>query len=377
MPPSGEAPFSPADERNTSPLDERGFSSLGERGISPDSECSLSKNSITILSISYMRRNLSTLFLGAALLLAATSSCTNELPDGTACGDAAISFHTPAVTRAAVEGDFPEGSQFSVWGWYTSQNGSNQPFDNVPVTNSNGTWSYTGGDRYWVLGAEYDFYAVYPATGITASCTQDGTLTVTDFDASKTGDEAVDLMTARKTGIQANESTVASAVELGFGHELAKVSVVLRTDPGVRATLNSASLYGMALKGSFSRDLKNGGNAVWENFSEEAVQDNTPFTVSDISLSENASQDIFANLLLIPQNVSGLQLTIDLTRNGNEQVTETIDLGTSITRWTAGQTYRYVLTVKVDAITFSDFTVPEWEESGTGGNVNIGSDSNN
>ena len=378
MPPSGEAPFSPADERNTSPLDERGFSSLGERGISPDSECSLSKNSITILSISYMRRNLSTLFLGAALLLgAATSSCTNELPDGTACGDAAISFRTPAVTRAAVEGSFQSGDAFSVWGWYTSQNGTNQPFNDVPVTNSNDTWSYTGGDRYWVLGAEYDFYAVYPATGITASCTQDGTLTVTDFDASKTGDEAVDLMTARKTGIQANESTVASAVELGFGHELAKVSVVLRTDPGVRATLNSASLYGMALKGSFSRDLKNGGNAVWENFSEEAVQDNTPFTVSDISLSENASQDIFANLLLIPQNVSGLQLTIDLTRNGNEQVTETIDLGTSITRWTAGQTYRYVLTVKVDAITFSDFTVPEWEESGTGGNVNIGSDSNN
>lgn len=378
MPPSGEAPFSPADERNTSPLDERGVSSLGERGISPDSECSLSKNSITILSISYMRRNLSTLFLGAALLLAAaTSSCTNELPDGTACGDAAISFRTPAVTRAAVEGDFPEGSQFSVWGWYTGENGSsNQPFDNVPVTNSNGTWSYTGGDRYWVLGAEYDFYAVYPATGITASCTQDGTLTVTGFDASKMGDEAVDLMTAWKTGILADESTVASAVGLEFGHELAKVSVVLRTDPGVTATLNSASLYGMALKGDFSRNLKNGGNAAWD-LNNAVTSDDTPFKVSNISFTGNESKDIIGPLLLIPQSVSGLKLFVNLTRNGNEGVTETIDLGTSITRWAAGQTYRYVLTVKVDAITFSDFTVPEWEESGTGGNVNIGSDSNN
>lgn len=385
MPPSGEAPFSPADERNTSPLDERGFSpldergfsSLGERGISPDSECSLSKNSITILSISYMRRNLSTLFLGAALLLgAATSSCTNELPDGTACGDAAISFRTPAVTRAAVEGSFQSGDAFSVWGWYTSQNGTNQPFDKVPVTNNNGTWSYTGGDRYWVLGAEYDFYAVYPATGITASCTQDGTLTVTDFDASKTGDEAVDLMTARKTGIQANESTVASAVSLEFGHELAKVSVVLRTDPGVTATLNNASLYGMALKGDFSRDLKNGGNAAWD-LNNAVTSVDTPFEVSNISFTGNESKDIIGPLLLIPQSVSGLKLFVDLTRNGNEGVTETIDLGTSITRWAAGQTYRYVLTVKVDAITFSDFTVPEWEESGTGGNVNIGSDSNN
>ena len=327
-----------------------------------------------------MRRNLSTLFLGAALLFAAaTSSCTNELPDGTACGDAAISFRTPAVTRAAVEGDFPEGSQFSVWGWYTSQNGSNQPFDKVPVTNSNGTWSYTGGDRYWVLGAEYDFYAVYPATGITASCTQDGTLTVTGFDASKTGDAAVDLMTARKTGIQADESTAASAVELGFGHELAKVSVVLRTDPGVTATLNSASLYGMALKGDFSRNLKGGGGvANWSNLSAAVTDGNTPFkNVSGGDLSANSSMDIIGPLLLIPQSVSDLKLFVDLTRNGNEQVTEIIDLGTSITRWAAGQTYRYVLTVKVDAITFSDFTVPEWEESGTGGNVNIGSDNNN
>ena len=325
-----------------------------------------------------MRRNLSTLFFGIALLLAATS-CTNELPDGTACGDAAISFRTPAVTRAAVEGDFPEGSQFSVWGWYTSQNGSNQPFDKVPVTNSNGTWSYTGGDRYWVLGAEYDFYAVYPATGITASCTQDGTLTVTGFDASKTGDAAVDLMTARKTGIQADESTAASAVELGFGHELAKVSVVLRTDPGVTATLNSASLYGMALEGDFSRNLKGGGGvANWSNLSAAVTDGNTPFkNVSGGDLSANSSMDIIGPLLLIPQSVSDLKLFVDLTRNGNEQVTETIDLGTSITRWAAGQTYRYVLTVKVDAITFSDVTVPEWEESGTGGNVNIGSDNNN
>ena len=321
-----------------------------------------------------MKRNLTTLFLGIALLLGSVS-CTNELPDGTGQGDAAISFRTPAVTRAAVEGSFQSGDAFSVWGWYTNQNGSNQPFNNIPVT-YDGTWSYTGGDRYWVLGAEYDFYAVYPATGITASCTQDGTVTVTGFDASKTGADAVDLMTARKTGILANESTVASAVGLEFGHELAKVSVVLRTDPGVTATLNSASLYGMALKGDFSRNLKNGGNAAWD-LNNAVTSDDTPFKVSNISFTGNESKDIIGPLLLIPQPVSGLKLFVNLTRNGNEGVTETIDLGTSITRWAAGQTYRYVLTVKVDAITFSDFTVPEWEESGTGGNVNIGSDSNN
>ena len=199
---------------------------------------------------------------------------------------------------------------------------------------------------------------------------------MTGFDASKTGDEAVDLMTARKTGIRHTDASTIAPVELGFGHELAKVSVVLRTDPGVTATLNSASLYGMALEGSFSRDLKNGGNAAWD-LNNAVTSDDTPFKVSNISFTGNESKDIIGPLLLIPQPVSGLKLFVNLTRNGKEGVTETIDLGTSITRWAAGQTYRYVLTVKVDAITFSDFTVPEWEESGTGGNVNIGSDNNN
>ena len=321
-----------------------------------------------------MRRNLSTLFLGAALLFAATSSCTNELPDGTACGDAAISFRTPAVTRAAVEGSFPEGSKFSVWGWYTGENGSsNQPFDRVPVTNSNGTWSYTGGDRYWVLGAEYDFYAVYPAGLQNVDCTDQGVVTVTGFDASKTGNEAVDLMTARKTDIVADETVAASAVELGFGHELAKVSVVLRTDPGVTALLTDASLYGVSLTGDFSRNLHAGGNAAWANLGEPVGQANTPFTASGISLGTNDSRDIFTDLLLIPQGVTGLKLTINLRRNDSETVSQTLDLGTSTLRWVAGQAYRYVLTVRVDAITFSDFTVPEWGETNTGGDINIGS----
>ena len=297
--------------------------------------------------LSDMKRNLSMPSFCAALLLCLASSCTGEatmgLPDD---GETdAIAFSTPQ-TKAVVEGSFSAGDAFSVWGWYTSAAGSNQPFDGVPVTSDGNNWSYTGGVRYWVLGAEYDFYAVYPATGITASCTQDGTLTVTGFDASKTGDEAVDLMTARKTGIRHTDASTIAPVELGFGHELAKVSVVLRTDPGVTATLNSASLYGMALEGSFSRDLKNGGNAAWD-LNNAVTSDDTPFKVSNISFTGNESKDIIGPLLLIPQPVSGLKLFVNLTRNGKEGVTETIDLGTSITRWAAGQTYRYVLTVKV------------------------------
>ena len=368
MPPSGEAPFSPADERNTSPLDERGFSSLGERGISPDSECSLSKNSITILSISYMRRNLSTLFLGAALLFAATSSCTNELPDGTACGDAAISFRTPAVTRAAVEGSFQSGDAFSVWGWYTSQNGSsNQPFDRVPVTNSNGTWSYTGGDRYWVLGAEYDFYAAYPATGITASCTQDGTLTVTGFDASKTGDAAVDLMTARKTGILANETVAASAVELGFGHELARISLNV-TSEGDAVTLTNVKLSGVSYKGNFDSSA----TPQWSNLTQNTSDDGI-FSADNVALTTDAlSASLFGGDLLLPPHdgLTGIRLTFSYQYTDDvSQVFHKADLSLAtgqITAWSAGNHYNYTVNIPRNGtdvtlkVTVTDWTTEDY-----------------
>ena len=368
MPPSGEAPFSPADERNTSPLDERGFSSLGERGISPDSECSLSKNSITILSISYMRRNLSTLFLGAALLFAATSSsCTNELPDGTACGDAAISFRTPAVTRAAVEGDFPEGAAFSVWGWYDNNGSVGKPFYNIPVAYDGTRWSYTGGDRYWVFGAEYDFYAVYPATGITASCTQDGTLTVTGFDASTTGDEAVDLMTARKTDIVADETVAASAVELGFGHELARISLNV-TSEGDAVTLTNVKLSGVSYKGNFDSSA----TPQWSNLTQNTSDDGI-FSADNVALTTDAlSASLFGGDLLLPPHdgLTGIRLTFSYqyTDDVSQSLHEAdLSLATEqITAWSAGNHYNYTVNIPRNGtdvtlkVTVTDWTTEDY-----------------
>ena len=367
MPPSGEAPFSPADERNTSPLDERGSSSLGERGISPDSECSLSKNSITILSISYMRRNLSTLFLGAALLFAATSSCTNELPDGTACGDAAISFRTPAVTRAAVEGDFPEGSQFSVWGWYDNNGSVGNPFDNIPVTYDGTRWSYTGGDRYWVLGAEYDFYAVYPAGLQNVDCTDQGVVTVTGFDASKTGNEAVDLMTARKTDIVADETVAASAVELGFGHELARISLNV-TSEGDAVTLTNVKLSGVSYKGNF----ESSATPKWSNLTANTSDDGI-FSADNVALTTDAlSASLFGGDLLLPPHdgLTGISLTFSYQYTDDvSQAFHEADLSLAtgqITAWSAGNHYNYTVNIPRNGtdvtlkVTVTDWTTEDY-----------------
>ena len=297
-----------------------------------------------------MKRNLSTLSFVAVLLLAA--SCTNELPDGAGHSDAAaaISFRTPAVTRAAVEGDFPEGAAFSVWGWYTSQNGSNQPFDNVPVTNSNGTWSYTGGDRYWVLGAEYDFYAVYPATGITASCTQDGTLTVTGFDASKTGDAAVDLMTARKTGISYADASTIAPVGLEFGHELAKVNITATVEGG-NATVSSVALAGVDILGDFQSP------STWSNATTGSYD-----SMGNIVLSANPT-DLLGDLLVIPQDVDeNITLTISYNLDGASVIGRQVQLPATVTRWEAGKSYQYTLNFKGNNIIFT-VNVAQWGTS--------------
>ena len=143
--------------------------------------------------------------MSLVVILLLTAACTDELNDRPADTGRAIAFTPAAETRAAVEGSaLPSGSSFSVWGWYGTGNKINKNvFDNITVTESDGTWGYTGGTQYWIPGMTYNFYGVYPAS-VTASVTNDGIITVEGFDCS----EAVDLMTATATGLSGDAAAV-------------------------------------------------------------------------------------------------------------------------------------------------------------------------
>lgn len=313
------------------------------------------------------------LWASSLLLLLPAASCTDTLGGDPDTDARAITFTPAAETRAAVENDFPAGSSFSVWGWYgTDSQITNDVFDGVPVTKNGETWTYGGGNRYWIAGMTYNFYGVYPVypqtssdNGTTATVDATGKITVTNFDCSKTGEEAVDLMTATNTRTLSNpiEDDETSAVAMKFQHELCKVAVVVKAEQGVSATINSATLYGIDIQGTLSEGswtLVENTNAKFELANEMTVDSTTP------------EADLFGTLLLIPQNCQGLKLDIAITRNGKQQETQTISLGTSIAQWAAAQSYRYVLTIKANAITFGDFTVEEWGLTNTGGNINIG-----
>ena len=147
---------------------------------------------------------------GVLLLVAAAlmfSSCAETPgPEEEVTDTRTISFGTPALTRSAIDnaGDMQkEENAFSVWGWYANAGGteSGTVFNNKRVfwSAANPGWGYED-TRYWHPGLDYRFYALYPSTdklgtGVNAACAVNGTITITNFDAT----HGTDLMTAQQT----------------------------------------------------------------------------------------------------------------------------------------------------------------------------------
>ena len=289
-----------------------------------------------------------TMSLVAILLL--TAACTDELNDHPADTGRPIAFTPAAETRAAVEGSaLPPGSSFSVWGWYGTGNEINKNvFNNITVTESGGTWGYTGGTQYWIPGMTYNFYGVYPAS-VTASVTNDGIITVEDFDCS----EAVDLMTATATGLSGDATPI---VAMQFKHQLSKVNIVATVEGG-NCTVTSATFSGMVTKGSYS------SSAGWTSTITGS------FTNSEPKVLDTTGIDLLDDLLLIPQAVTDqFKITVSYTLDG-VQMSQEITLPNSISQWDAGQSYKYTLTFKGNNIIFT-VNVASWNSS-TGGIITV------
>ena len=293
---------------------------------------------------------------GVALVLGA---CTSEVTDGgntPADGPVPISFQTPE-TRAAKDG-FDVGDAFSVWGWYADDAGTNsrQVFNAEEVTNGgNNSWSYDG-TQYWIAGKTYDFYAVYPTT-VTATVSSDGTIKVDDFDASQTGADAVDLMTASATDVDG--SNPPSAVGLRFGHLLSRLSFTV-TSEGDAVIVTSAALVGAGYKGSYI-----GGD--WNILQVSTEQ--SPFVSTNVSLTTDAlSATFFEGDLLLMPDADLTDVTLKLKyqyANDTEEHEAILSLHTSQTeKWEVGSRYNYAVTIPQNGVDVTlTVTVKDWEQS--------------
>lgn len=275
----------------------------------------------------------------SALLL--TAACTDELAENPADGAHPIAFTPAAETRAAVDGSsLPSSSSFRVWGWYGTGNDINKNvFDGNTVTESNGTWGYTGGTQYWIPGMTYNFYGVYPADY--GRCDNSGVITVDNFDCSN----AVDLMTAMHT--REYNGTNADAVNMQFKHELARVKVSVESNG---ATVKGLKVYGVGYQGNFN----SGTPSKW-TVTGTAEENTTP-------LSGETELDM---LLLPTTDLTNAKLKVTYHYGNDASATRTDEASLAIAGgWAAGQQYHYKASIVAGKLTIT-VTVVDWNEEDT------------
>lgn len=299
------------------------------------------------------------------------SACSTTVIDRPDTGNA-IKF-VSTTTRAAIENDFPDGSSFSVWGWYINLEGArNDVFTETPVTKNGNEWGYEG-TQFWIQDNTYNFYAIYPVGAGTVE--QDGTIKVENFDCSETGDGAVDLMTAARQNMNGSSSQI---VNLKFKHLLSRLQFVLKADEATQnivgnINLTNAKLYGLYSKASYygsfiSTDDENingswsvEGNIGTNEKPNYSHQSKTQVTVDGINLFSD-------ELLVIPSFLNdNVILEISYTI-GSVSTTKYFNIGfTQVAEWEAGKSYRYSMTIiDEDHILFDKPSVNPWT-SATGG----------
>ena len=171
--------------------------------------------------------------------------------------------------------------------------------------------------------------------------------------ASKTGNDAIDLMAAARTSMDGSNP---HQVAFTFRHLLAKVNIVATVENG-NATVTSVSLSGVTMKGTLR-------GSTW---SETSTGDfSNPSASIPLSVNETS---LLGDMLLIPQSVGDFRLTVNYTLDGEEKTYQGNLSTASVTQWEAGNSYKYKLAIKGDNIIFT-VKVSEWKTS-TGGIITV------
>uniref|UniRef100_UPI0040287483 fimbrillin family protein n=1 Tax=Phocaeicola coprophilus TaxID=387090 RepID=UPI0040287483 len=270
-----------------------------------------------------------------------------------------VGFSVQTETRAAVTGTtLPDGSLFKVWGGYDGNN----VFDGREVTKTASGCTYTG-TEYWVPGKTYNFHAVYPAelpAGATLTVAGDGTVSVSNFDCSATGDAAVDLMTASAPDIKADEIIASqNPVELTFSHLLSHISFVFdnQLTGGYAAEVTDIS-FSIQVKGNYISTEA----SPWTNLIPGAI---TLYPAAAPLTVANGSSVTSDPALVIPQSNTGVNVTFTVTireiideATGSTTMTVvkrfTSPLATTDGEWKMGQRYEYKATLTDELMEMDD-----------------------
>ena len=304
----------------------------------------------------------------ATALAACSTTVTGSTED--AAPSAAIRF-AATPTKAAVTSE-TDMAAFAVWGWYRDASAGDAAtpvpvFDATTVTSSSGQWTYDG-TRYWLLGKTYNFTALHPAdlpAGTTVEATADGSITIKGFDATATGEDAVDLMLATAKDITHADIDNIAPVGLKFEHLLARVNVLGAVMGGGQMHVEEITLSGIPKEGNYE-------NEQWTTSESTGV-----ISGGKMLLNLTTGTDIFGDLLMIPQSVGTFTVELKYWENDEEQNAENLKTASfalptgEVTEWEAGKSYRYTFTKDVAGnIVFMKPVVTEWNTA-TGGIITV------
>ena len=230
------------------------------------------------------------------------------------------------------------------------------------------------GAEYWVTGKTYNFYAIYPADVPGSEVTDAGSITITGFDCSLTGDEAVDLMTASATDVSADGMIYNSgSVSLQFRHLLSLLNFSFEN----QLTSHAIDITNLRLSVAVTGDCQSSPSPTWVNLASDKTELILHPAGNPLQVGKKASAS--TPLLVIPQ--SNTDVTVTFTVNIREVYSETgggsliyskrytASLATgkaTDNAWRIGNRYNYTATIPTDIMNGEDITltvsIKDWDE---------------
>lgn len=301
------------------------------------------------------------------LSLGLFASCSTTVIEEKPVDDHAIDFANVS-TRAAIDGNFPTGASYSVWGWYVnSSNVQNNVFNKTEVKYDGTSWNYDD-TKYWSPDCTYSFYAVYPHS-VPSNCTDDGTITINGFDASTTGEDAIDLMTSKNVvTVGYNTGDTPSSVQIPMVHELARVRFIVKNMGSASSVkVTRFKINGIPYSGNFRKVLSTDEYGTWSTLQTTIKDDGKLSAPSfEITTGENAEKNVFDDMLMIPvADLTNAEIEYSYSCDGGEERSAVISIKTdNVTSWVHGSSYSYSLAINTAGLQMNVSVVP-WEEIDT------------
>ena len=365
-------------------------------------------------------------FFLAAAALVALAACTKNDIDETSVKDREIRFNTVAnkATKAPITGttysyNCPAFGVFAYYlasgNWSTSEANSSAVsyMDDVEISfnDTKDIWVPSASTYYWPLEGKLTFIAYSPKSAATATFSNAGVLTLTNFTVASTVADQVDLLySAIAADKNQNEDYYQDSdndkdshlpaasghgegdmgVNIKFKHALAQVIFKAKAaddvyDADMSFKVNSITVNAASTATSMTVTNPTEGQLASAITTWTSPGTNVNFAVSSSAfpaaantyLTKTLSDPIGDPLLMIPVTAfAGTDPTVTINYT-LYRTTDNVNLGTTsktihfddiddvVTNWQAGKKYVYNLTIDLQKIYFNPTITTDWADGGS------------